>query len=322
MKVKLILLLFIATSFQSLNAQSSISGKVTDDQNQAIFFATLALYNQADSSFAKSASSDEKGVFTFLNIKDGTYYLEATMLGYQKQSTALTFPDDHENNLDIKLPADAAVLSTVEVTAKLPLLEQKADRLIVNVENNLTNLNGNLMDVMKKVPGMIVTGNKVRMAGQSNITILIDGRSTKYMDINALMKDIPGDNIKKIEVIHQPGAEFPAEGTGPVINIILKKNSLFGTNGRVRIGVAKGENWRYSSSLSLSQYQGNFNIHGSAGVWKNAWYDNLKLTRIVAGDIYEQDSYDPGFSSGWRGNLAVDWDVTKRHRLGFLIQIY
>lgn len=316
MKIRLTLLLLLSITFQSLYAQSSFSGKIKDDSNTPVFFATIALYNQ-DSVVIKSASSDDQGVFQIDNVKDGNYYVEVSMLGYQMQSQTLSFPTDNGKSLAIQLASDAAMLSTVEVTAKAPLLEQKADRLIVNVENNLTNLSGNLMDVMKKVPGMIVTGDKVRMAGQSNITILINGRSTKYMDVQSLMRDIPGDNIKRVEVIHQPGAEFPAEGTGPIINIILKKNSLFGTNGRVNLGVAKGENWRYNSSVSLSHYQGAMNVHGSVGTWKNAWYDNMKITRIVAGDVYEQDSYDPGFSRGYRGNLALDWDATDRHRLGF-----
>ncbi len=317
MKTRLTLLFITIFSFQNLFAQSSFSGKITDDKNEAVFFATIALYNQTDSTFAKSASSDDQGKFSINNVKDGDYYVEINMLGFKNESKTLSFPKDNGTKVDLKLMPDAALLSTVEVTAKLPLLEQKADRLIVNVENNLTSLNSNLMDVMKKVPGMIVTGDKLRMAGQSNITILINGRSTKYMDVQSLLKDIPGDNIKKVEVIHQPGSEFPAEGTGPIINIVLKKNSLFGTNGRLSLGVAKGENWKGNSGLSLSHYQGNINIHGGVGVWKNAWYDNMKITRIVAGDVYEQDSYDPGFSKGYRGNLALDWDLDERHRVGF-----
>lgn len=315
MKLSSLLTLFIFLSFQSIQAQSSFSGKVTDDQNKPVFFATIALY-KADSTFAKSASTDDDGYFKIEDIKDGNYYVEVSMLGYQTQSQNLEFPKNNGNRLDITLNTDAAVLSTVEVTARAPLLEQKSDRLIVNVENNLTSLNGNLMDVMKKVPGMIVTGDRVKMAGQSNITILINGRSTKYMDVQSLMKDIPGDNIKKIEVIHQPGAEFPAEGTGPVINIILKKNSLFGTNGRIRAGVAKGENWKYNSSVSLSHYQGSVNVNASAGIWRNAWFDRMRITRVVAGDIYEQDSYDPGFRNGYRANLSTDWDINEQHRVG------
>ena len=130
---------------------------------------------------------------------------------------------------------------------KLPLLEQKADKLIVNVEDNNTNTSGSLLDVMKKVPGMIVVQDRLSMAGAGTPTILLNGKSTQYMDVQALLRDMPGDNIKKVEIIHQPGAEYEAAGSGPIITIILKKNSLFGTNGSITAGVGKGELWDYTT---------------------------------------------------------------------------
>ena len=301
----------------SISAQNSLSGKITDGKD-GIFFATVALYNQADSTIAQAESTNEAGEFQMKNIKDGTYYLEATMLGFAaQQSTTLTFPKNNKEVIDLTLTQDSEMLSEVEVKARKPLLEQRADRLIVNVENNLTSLNSNILDVMKKVPGMLVVGDELKMAGQSNITILIDGRTTKYMDVQSLLKDMPGDNIKRVEVIHQPGAEFDAEGTGPVINIILKKNSLFGTNGNVKLGVAKGENWRASTGVSLSHYQGNVNVNGSVSFRRNAWWDQMDISRNVAGDIYEQVSDDPGLGNNFRSDLSLDWNVTNRHRVGF-----
>ena len=104
------------------------------------------------------------------------------------------------------------------------------------------------MDVMKKVPGVIVMGDNISLAGSSNLTILIDGKTTKYMDVSALLKDMPGDNIEKVEIIQQPGAEFDAAGSGPIINIILKKNRMFGTFGSVNTSVSKGDLWRYNTN--------------------------------------------------------------------------
>jgi len=123
----------------------------------------------------------------------------------------------------------------VEVVAKVPLLEQRADRMVVNVAKSLTSVNGSLMEIMKKVPGMLVVNGKLSMSGNSNPTILIDGRTTQYMDIQSMLREMPGDNIERIEVIHQPGAEFEASGNGPIINIILKKNKLYGTNGSLTV---------------------------------------------------------------------------------------
>lgn len=301
-----------------LNAQNFIEGTVSEDQNGKVYFATVALYNQSDSTIAKAESTDENGNFRITEIKDGKYYLEVTMLGFSTSNIqGLNFPEDSGKKYDITLSQDAQTLATAEVVAKLPLLEQRSDRLVVNVENNITSLNGSLLDVMKKVPGMLVVGDQLRMVGQSNITILINGKTTRYMDIQSLLRDMPGDNIKKVEVIHQPGAEFDADGTGAVINIILKKNKLFGTNGTVSVGGAKGNDWKYKTGLQLSHYQGNLNVYGGIGYRDYPWWDEMFITRNVNGDIYDQHSDDPGDSKSFRGNIGLDWDVTKKHRLGF-----
>lgn len=298
-------------------SQNQISGKVTNQTGEGVFFATTALYALADSTVAQAESTDDDGRFNLKNIPDGEYFLVVTMLGYlDEQVSNISFPKDNRKNFDLTISEDAETLSTVEVTAKAPLLEQRPDRLIVNVENNITSMNSSLLDVMKKVPGMLVIGDKLSMAGQRNITILINGKTTKYMDVQSLLKDLPGDNIKKVEVIHQPGAEFEAEGTGPIINIILKKNSLFGTNGSLSAGVAKGENWRNRTTLNLSHYQGKLNINGGIGFRRNAWYERLDIVRFVGDDKYTQSSEDPDFSNVWRGNLSVDYDITERHRIG------
>ncbi len=303
---------------QQASAQNQISGTITNAKGDGVFYATIALYKQADSTVLKGETSDANGKFSLKDVPDGQYFLEVSMLGFLDEKIGdVSFPRDNRKSYDFQLDEEAQNLSTVTVTAKAPLLEQRADRLIVNVENNLTSLNSNLLEVMKKVPGVMVVGDKLRMAGQSNVTILINGKTTKYMDVDALLKDIPGDNIKRVEVIHQPGAEFEAEGTGPVINIVLKKNSLFGTNGSVNSGVSKGHYWRYRTNLSLSHYQGNLNINGSVGTGRNSWYEELDVVRKVGDDTYSQTSVNPNLSNYLQANLGLDWDVTERHRLGF-----
>lgn len=308
----LIFLFFSAPLF----SQNTIKGKVTDGK-KGIHFATVALLNQADSSIVEAESTNEDGTFQFNNIKNGAYFIEASMLGFaSRKSNVFKLPNNNQS-IDISLSEDAAMLSEVEVVSRKPLLEQKSDRLVVNVENNITSLNGSVLDVMKKVPGMIVIGDQLRMAGQSNMTILINGKTTKYMDVQSLLKDMPGDNIKKVEVIHQPGAEFDAEGTGPVINIILKKSSLYGTNGNINAGVGKGEYWRYKTGLSLSHYQGDVNVQGSVGFRRNSWWDRMEITRKVLDDVYTQVSEDPSISNGFRSNLSFGWDITDQHNIGF-----
>ncbi|MEE9439821.1 MAG: outer membrane beta-barrel protein [Saprospiraceae bacterium] len=311
-------LLIICNSY----GQNTLTGEVVDDTQKPIFFATIALYNQTNDKMIKAVSSDDNGAFTISNIKAGEYYIQCNMLGYKELKIDDIKIGTSTKPLLLTLETDAAILSTVEITSRLPLLEQKADKLIVNVENNMTNTNGSLLDVMKKVPGMIVINDRLSMAGAGSPTILLNGKSTQYVDIQALLRDMPGDNIKKVEIIHQPGAEYEASGSGPIINIILKKNVLFGTNGAISIGVGKGELWDYTTGINLSHYAGNINITGGLGYSQNAYLERLYIKRKLSGinsnvdGEYIQNNNEEATPTTYRANVRIDWDVTPKHRIG------
>ncbi len=317
MTKSVLLFLFAIAFIQSVRAQSSLSGDIIDEKNNPVFFATVVLYNQSDSSIANSSLSGEKGDFEIKGIKPGKYYLEIRFVGYQEKTIdGLEFPRDNNSNLSLQMEPSHNELSEVVVIAKKQLLEQGSDRLIVNVSDNISGSDNSLMDVMKKVPGVIVMGDKISLAGSSNLTILIDGKTTKYMDISSLLKDMPGDNIEKIEIIHQPGAEFDASGSGPIINIILKKNKLFGTFGSVNTGISKGDSWRYNTNASFTQYQGNVNISGSAGYQNSEYKSRMDIDRYVDDDLYDQSSYNNNSWDTYRGNLNIDWNMNTKHRMG------
>ena len=311
-----------------LSAQNSIKGKVVDSKNNPIFFATVAAYNSADSTLVQAESTAEDGSFAINNLKDGDYYLTASMLSYTDQTIANLSVPGSENDLNFQLGADANLLSTIEIKDKAPLLEQRADKLIVNVEGNITNTSGSLLDVMRKVPGMLVVRDRLSLAGSGTPTILLNGKTTQYMDVQSLLKDMPGDNIKKVEIIHQPGAEYEAAGSGPIINIIMKKNALFGTNGSVNVGLGYAELWDYNTGLNLSHYAGRFNISGGMGYSRNAYVEELILTRRLTdiGDAidgqYDQTNTDRATPRTYRANLRMDWDVTDKHRFGLDTKYY
>ncbi|MEM9260684.1 MAG: hypothetical protein AAGA62_13630, partial [Bacteroidota bacterium] len=140
----------------------------------------------------------------------------------------------------------------------------------------------------------MVAGNRIQMAGKSGLTILIDGRPTKYMDIQSLLRDMPADNIKSIEVISQPGAQYDAEGNGGVINIVLKKNSLLGTNGQVFVRYGYGERAKYGVGTSLSHREGKWKLTGGINYNRRSWVEGLDLIRRFDDRDYIQTNRDFG----------------------------
>jgi len=311
----------------TLTRAQSIKGQIIDQSGDPIFYATAALYNATDSTMVSAESSDDDGYFSF-KADDGEYYLTMTMLGYADLTSNLTVPATANENLVYTMSQDANLLTTIEIKDKAPLLEQRADKLIVNVDGNITNTSGSLLDVMKKVPGMLVIRDRLSMVGAGSPTILLNGKTTQYMDVQSLLRDMPGDNIKKVEIIHQPGAEYEAAGSGPIINIIMKKNSLFGTNGSVTAGVSYAQLWEYNTGLSLSHYAGKLNVTGGLGYSQNSWVEEILLTRRLnnissnVDGLYDQNNTDLATPQTYRGNIRVDYDLTERHRIGLESKLY
>jgi len=322
--MRLFSLIVLVISYHNLSSQS-ITGSVIDEKSQPIFFATVALYNAEDSTIIDGVSTDMDGSFRIDDSFHSARFLTVSFLGYED----VTLSDiESGGEYVVQLLPAANMLSTIEIKGKAPLLEQRGDKLIVNVSDNITNTSGNLLDVMKKVPGMLVIRDRLSLAGSGSPTILLNGKTTQYMDVQSLLRDMPGDNIQKVEIIHQPGAEYEAAGSGPIINIILKKNSLFGTNGSVSVGVGRGEIWDYNTGLNLSHYQGKLNVSGGIGYSKNAWVERLSITRRLVGigenidGEYVQTNFDQAQPDTYRANFRVDYDLTDRHRIGIASKAY
>ena len=110
---------------------------------------------------------------------------------------------------------------------------------MVNVEGSATAAGSTALEVLQKVPGVIVRNEQVTLAGKSSVQIMIDGRPSQYTDINQVLANLSAANIEKIELITNPGARYDAAG-GAIINIMLKKTANLGTNGNLGLTAANG----------------------------------------------------------------------------------
>jgi ferric enterobactin receptor len=302
----------------SLFGQGSVTGKVLSDNGEQVEFLNVFLLSASDSSLIKMELTEPNGSYQFSKIDSGAYRIQVTGIGYEDAFTPSFILDKQETKKmnDIVIATNVTVLDAVEVVARRPLLEQRAGKLVVNVDQGITGQGGSVTDLLKKVPGLVVVNDRVSMAGRQGVTILIDGRPTRYMDIQSLLNEMPADNIARIEVISQPGAAFDAEGTGGVINIILKKNALLGTNGSITIGGGYGELAKYNAGVSLNHRTGPWNLSMSTGYNRRSWFERLYIERRLADRTYIQDSYDPGIPNSFYLRLSADYDINDNHRVG------
>ncbi len=314
----------------NLNAQIAISGKIIDEKQKPIKSITILLLKKSDSSLVKSAITNDAGTFT-VEVPNGQLYkLSITVMGYQKYFQDIQTNDAAIQLPDIRLITSVNTLAEVTVTSRKPFLEQRADKLVVNVENSATAAGSTALEILQKVPGVIVMNEKITMPGKSSVGILIDGKASQYTDINNVLASMGANNIEKIEVMANPGARYDAQG-GALINIILKKNANLGTNGTVSIasstglyqmgkdGVDRKYN-RVTPAFSINHRKGKWNTYGNANFFHRNFFDYSEFDRLITPHRFFQTNYSPANRNSINYRAGVDFYADKKNTFGFLIR--
>lgn len=299
----------------TLGFSQNVKGTITDETNQPLPFANIIIYQEGISDPLTGLVSDNAGYYEFKKLEQGKYSLEVSSLGFQTEKTEIFTLTTADEIFNFTLKEEAQTLGEVVIKSKRPVFKQTAEKLIVDLENSEM-INTNLEDVMRKIPGVLVSNNGISIAGKSGVKILINGKTTEYMDVETLLRDFPADNISRIELVEQPGAEYEASGSAAIINIILKKNVQLGTNGNVTSWMGKDEGFEWGSGFSMASFKNKLNWQTSVNYSEPTWRDDLFLVRTVGTETYDQatrEPYDPhNFSIS--GNL--DYYLSEHHSIG------
>ena len=323
----LLFLLLLICSF-SLKAQKpenaatgKIRGKIIDSvTHQPIEYATISLLLQPDSKVVNGSTTDDKGMFSLDNVADGTYKMLVYFIGYKtgtkeniivNQSKPIVFIGE------FGLVNSLAKLKEVEVTAEKSLIENKIDKMVYNAEKDVTSQGGVASDMLKKIPQIDVDidGN-VQLQGNSNIRFLINGKPSTLFGNNIadVLQSIPASQIQNIEVITSPGAKYDAEGTGGIINIILKKSTAQGINGNLSVtGSTRNENGSFNINARKGKFGANAFLSGSTLIPAHSITDMNRVTQDPALNQttdFTQNGYSDFSRKSVQGGVGVDWDIS------------
>jgi len=118
-------------------------------------------------------------------------------------------------------------IEAVNITKTKKAVEQKADRTIFDFSEQPNLNSGTLMDGLKKLPGLVSTDIAGMMYQGKMLEVYMDGRPLNISsnELTAFLEGMPANSVEKIEIVTQPGAEFPATSGGAILNIITSKNA-------------------------------------------------------------------------------------------------
>ncbi|MBC7884940.1 MAG: TonB-dependent receptor [Saprospiraceae bacterium] len=297
--------------------KGKIEGKVIDSvTNEIIGFATISLKKKGSSIVIDGVLTEETGNFKFENVTNGSYDLYCSFLGYNEKKvaaveTTLKKPDLNIGNIGL-VPANY-VLDAVEIKEDRTLVENKADKLVFNAENDASIVGGDATDVLRKVPMLSVDLNgNVSLRGSQNVRILINGKPSGMFSSNVAdaLKMFPADQIKKVEVITSPSAKYDAEGSAGLINIITKKQNIEGIAGSVNASVGNRQN---SLFTNLNVGKGRLGLSSGAAVFYSTPADGIStfMREDQTADgirVIEQDGTQKTSRLGGNGSVSAFYD--------------
>ena len=205
----------------------TLSGVVLESETkEELEYATVTVLS-SDNVVVTGGLTNSKGEFS-ITLKKGKYNLLVEYISYKNFEQQGLIISNNLNLNKIELDFNIESLDEIEIIAENTTVDIRLDKKIYTVGRDLTVKGGSVSDVLDNVPSISVDveGN-VSLRGSEDVRILINGKPSGLVGLNSAeaLRQLPSESIEKVEVITSPSARYDAQGSGGIINIILRRNN-------------------------------------------------------------------------------------------------
>lgn len=301
-------------------------GYVYDPDNNPALYSTVILMN-SDSVFMKGTLSSAEGFFELEKINPGNYLVMVRNVEFTTWvSDPLTITKGEIIEMDrINLTTNVNELNEVVVTGRKALVEVHPDKLVFNVSQSVNASGSSAMEVLGKAPGVVVDmDNNIILQGKSGVQVYINGRPTRLSgnDVANLLEGMRSDNIESIEVITNPSAKYEAEGTGGIVNIVLKKNARLGTNGNIISSYSRGKYARASVGSTLNYSSDKLSLFTNANFSEIVYLIDMVNTTRQNDFILDKDERGVYRRRGYNLSAGMDYKFNDKHTVSMDTRVF
>jgi hypothetical protein len=338
MKILFVLLLALlptaafsqSSDYQSASSSVSLSGFLRRADGLPAEGVTVSISRTGDQVLVKKFITSKEGEFGFQGLNPGSYKLLITAFGLETVVQAPIIVQEADLVLDtIVLQKATGQLKEVLIRGSVPLIQTSVDKTTMNVENTSLAAGNTALDLLSRAPGLTVLNDgNMQLNGKPGVTVMIDGKLT-YLSgaqLSELLRNTNSSQIRSIEIMTHPPVKYEASGSAGLVNIILKRNKEFGTNGAITGTASVGKYLKANTGVSLNKRMKHANIYGNYNYAANKRYGILNLGRDISlpGNIstIDQQSHSQTLNRNHNYKAGVDYDFNAHNTIGFAVNGY
>ena len=319
-------LLFILSLLSFSLISQSITGKILDSNNDPLDLALVGLMSLSDSSFVRGEYTDVDGSYFIGNITPGNYSLTISLLGYEDYSRDVVVGTTDINLESINLTQSSQMIEEVTVVAKVPFVERKLDRTIINPEGLISTAGSTALELLERAPGLSLNSDgSLMLKGRSGVAVYINDKPSYISgsELENYLRSLPAGSIKRIEIMTNPPAKYEAEGNSGVINIVIKRNTLQGIHGSTAASARKGKYWSSNKNLLLNYNQNKLSLYSNIYGGFYETFQDLFINRYYKTESNElqsafaQNSFNYREGKYLNAKIGLDYYITESMALGF-----
>lgn len=312
-----IIVFYLVSMFVAIGASAqavSVAGRIVDETGHPVSFASVVILKGSLIIGEKIASED--GSFKVMIDSTGRYEIKISHTSYGDFLKEIQLQASLDLDV-IVLKKNEKQLRAVTITASKPFISRKIDRVVMNVQDNALATGRSSIDLFRLAPGVFVNNGNISINGVWGTRVMVNGRMLNLRgdDLKNYLANLKSNDIKSIEIIAHPPAEYDAEGSGGIINIVLKKNLNSGLNGYVgadySIGIGKYP--AYRPYLSLNYRKKKVGLSGSYSYgWEKNFQDIVQERSFTDNGQYHSATSSTGLRNSNNIKLGATYDISNK----------
>jgi iron complex outermembrane recepter protein len=318
-----LLLLVVVCCAAFVNAQE-ITGIVKDDKGKVIPNASVSLKRGKDSSVVKLGVTSAEGKYHFAGIKEGKYFVSISHVGFTSANSGF-FEVSGSGQVtvpEVAITKQEGKLKEVTVTAAKPMVEVKADKIVLNVEGTINSVGQDALELLRKSPGVMVDkDDNISLSGKNGVQVYVDGKPMPLSgeDLSTYLKSLQSSSIESIEIITNPSAKYEAAGNAGIINIKLKKNKSMGANGSLNTGYSVGVYPKYNEGGSLNYRNKHVNLYSNFNYNNSSNESYMHFDRHSSDTLFGLNSVFTSINRSYNFKGGLDYFINKKSTVGVMV---